>query len=177
LPGSFAHLFDITAQEYAADIILLDLSPGLGSVNQNLVSTADYFIVPCSPDIFSVMAIDSLSRVIPRWTSWAARAADLEVLSEADYPFPKPDLKFLGVLIQRFRLKSGKPTSAFQKYFDKLSTAVSHTLAPSLTSANLMLPSDRYGEAGMDDHYVLANISDFNTLLPIHNKYGNRYIL
>ena len=28
-----------------------------------------------------------------------------------------------------------------------------------------MLPSDRYGEAGMDDHYVLANISDFNTLI------------
>jgi cellulose biosynthesis protein BcsQ len=165
LPGSFSHLFDITAEKYDADIILLDLSPGLGSINQNLVATADYFMVPCSPDVFSVMAIDSLARVVPRWTDWARRASDLEVLSEADYPFPSPDLKFLGVLVQRFRLKSGKPTRAFQAYFDKLNAAVDDTLVPALGKASLMLGADSYIQSGMDNHYVLAEISDFNTLI------------
>lgn len=42
LPGSFRHLFDLTAQAYSADYVLLDLSPGLGSINQNLVTTAEY---------------------------------------------------------------------------------------------------------------------------------------
>ncbi len=165
LPGSFAHLFDITADKYRADIILLDLSPGLGSINQNLVATADYFLMPCSPDIFSVMAVDSLARIVPRWADWARRASKLEVLNEADYPFPEPDLKFLGVLVQRFRLKSGKPTRAFQDYFNKLNAAVAETLVPALSKADILLPSEAYTSAGLDSDYVLAQISDFNTLI------------
>ncbi|WP_236796538.1 ParA family protein [Amycolatopsis sp. GM8] len=165
LPGSFSHLFEITAEKYRADYVLIDLSPGLGAVNQNLVATSDYFLVPCSPDVFSVMAIDSLARVIPRWTSWADRASKLDVLAEADYPFPKPDLKFLGVIIQRFRLKNGKATSAFQKYFEKLNSAVAETLVPALSGANMMLENSEYQNAGLDSHLVLAEISDFNTLI------------
>jgi cellulose biosynthesis protein BcsQ len=83
LPGSFHHLFEITATKYEADFVLIDLSPGLGAINQNLVATADYFLVPTSPDVFSVMALDSLARVIPRWVGWAQRAAQLDALSTA----------------------------------------------------------------------------------------------
>lgn len=63
LPGSFSHLFEITAKAYDADVVLVDLSPGLGAINQNLVATSDFFIVPCSPDVFSVMAVESLARI------------------------------------------------------------------------------------------------------------------
>lgn len=122
-------------------------------------------MVPCSPDVFSVMAIDSLSRVVPRWINWAERAANLEVLADADYPFVAPNLKFLGVVVQRFRLKSGKPTKAFQKYFDKLNDAISDTLVPALEGAGAMLPEQAYRDVGMDDHFVLAEIPDFNTLI------------
>lgn len=104
--------------------MLIDLSPGLGSINQNLVATADYFIVPASPDVFSVMAIDSLSRVVPRWMSWARSAAQLDALRSADYPFPEPDLKFLGTIVQRYRLRAGEPTEAFQKYFKQLDQSI-----------------------------------------------------
>nr|WP_275942046.1 ParA family protein [Nocardia cerradoensis] len=165
LPGSFHHLFAITADRYNADYVLIDLSPGLGAVNQNLVATSDFFLVPCSPDVFSVMAIDSLARVIPRWISWAHRASALEVLADADYPFPAPDLKFLGVLVQRFRLKSGKPTIAFQKYFDKLNEAISSTFVPALARSGSIFQDEKYAEAGLDSHYVLAEIPDFNTLI------------
>jgi cellulose biosynthesis protein BcsQ len=165
LPGSFTHLFEITADKYDADYVLIDLSPGLGAINQNLVSTADYFFVPCSPDVFSVMAIDSLSRVIPLWLRWAKRAANLDALKDADYPFPTPNLKFLGVLVQRFRIKSKKPTQAFQRYFDKLNELVKDSLVPALDAESIMLEIAKYSEAGMDDHYQLAQIQDFNTLI------------
>lgn len=165
LPGSFAHLFRITAEEYDADYILLDLSPGLGAINQNLVATSDFFLVPCSPDVFSVMAIDSLSRVVPRWLNWAQRAASLETLSDADYPFPEPNLKFLGVLIQKFRIKSGRPTEAFRKYFDKLDEAITDILVPSLEGVGIMLDSESYESVGMSNSHVLAEIQDFNTLI------------
>ncbi|MDN5793473.1 MAG: AAA family ATPase, partial [Brevibacterium aurantiacum] len=67
LPGSMRFLFDITAASLNAEYVLIDLSPGLGSMNQNLVMTSNYFAIPASPDVFSVMAMESLARVLPRW--------------------------------------------------------------------------------------------------------------
>lgn len=164
LPGSFHHLFDITAARYDADYILTDLSPGLGSINQNLVTTADFFTVPASPDVFSVMAVESLSRVLPRWANWARGAAQLDALANADYPFPEPRLKFLGTIVQRYRLRKGAPTEAFSTYFDELDSAIRDKLVPSLTSANLLLPAEKYASAGLEG-YMLASIPDFNTLI------------
>ncbi|MFE0371509.1 ParA family protein [Streptomyces tendae] len=165
LPGSFSHLFQITADKYNADYIILDLSPGLGSINQNLVSISDYFIVPASPDVFSVMAMDSLARVLPKWVRWAERAAELDALAKADYVFPRPKLKFLGTIVQRYRLKNGAPTIAFQEYFDALDSAIKDTLVPALRSSELMLDESLYSGAGEEPPYRLASIPDFNTLI------------
>jgi len=74
LPGSFSYLLDVTAQKYKADYVLVDMNPSLSSINQNLLMTSDFFIVPSSPDYFSVMAIESLSTVLPRWHAWSERA-------------------------------------------------------------------------------------------------------
>ena len=165
LPGSFHHLFQLTADAYEADFVLVDLSPGLGSINQNLVATADYFVVPASPDVFSVMAIDSLSRVLPRWIRWARNAAELEALATADYPFPEPRLKFLGMIVQRYRLKGGEPTEAFSRYFDELDQAIGQTLIPAFDAAGLLLETELYEEAGLEGSLRLASIADFNTLI------------
>ncbi|MER6495726.1 ParA family protein [Streptomyces griseorubiginosus] len=165
LPGSFSHLFQITAEKYKADYVILDLSPGLGSINQNLVSISDYFIVPASPDVFSVMAMDSLARVLPKWIRWAERAAELDALAKADYVFPRPKLKFLGTIVQRYRLKNGAPTIAFQEYFDSLDGAIKDTLVPALRSSNLMFDDSLYSGVGEEPPYRLASIPDFNTLI------------
>lgn len=165
LPGSFRHLFDITAEKYRADYVLTDLSPGLGSINQNLVTTADFFAVPASPDVFSVMAIESLSRVLPRWATWARNASQLEALADADYPFPMPNLKFLGTIVQRYRLKGGEPTEAFRTYFEELDRSINEILVPALDKADLLLPRSAYRRAGLEGSLRLASIPDFNTLI------------
>jgi cellulose biosynthesis protein BcsQ len=165
LPGSFNHLLEITADQYGADYVLIDLSPGLGSINQNLVATADYFVVPASPDVFSVMAIDSLARVVPKWINWASNAAKLDALATADYPFPPPRLKFLGIVVQRYRLKSGAPTEAFRKYFEELDEAVEQTLIPAFSSSDLLFSQETYDKAGLEGALRLASVPDFNTLI------------
>ncbi|UWM52348.1 ParA family protein [Streptomyces carpaticus] len=165
LPGSFRHLIDITAKRYEADFVLIDLSPGLGAINQNLVATADYFLIPTSPDVFSVMAIDSLARIVPQWKSWSQRASQLEALATADYPFPAPTLKFLGVVVQRYRLRNGAPTRGFEKYFQLLGDAIDQHLQPALDEAGALLSPELYREAGLDDGRWLASIPDFNTLI------------
>ena len=75
LPGSLAFLLEATAEAVDADFVLIDMSPGLGPIDQNLVAISDYLIVPSAPDFFSVMAIDSLARVLPRWRAWAEQTS------------------------------------------------------------------------------------------------------
>jgi len=91
-------LFDKTASSIGADIAIVDMSPSLGSVNQNLLMTSDYFIVPMAPDYFSVMATDSLATVIPKWKSWVMQAQSNPTLAQASYPFPKSTPRFLGTV-------------------------------------------------------------------------------
>src|SRR2546422_2063584 len=103
LPGSILSLLDEPAERYKADIVLVDMSPSLGPLNQNLLTTSDYFIVPLHPDYFSSMALSSLGKVLPRWKAWADTAYEIEALRKADYPFPKAHITFIGAVIQKYR--------------------------------------------------------------------------
>lgn len=171
LPGSLAFLVDRTAESVGADYVLIDMSPGLGAVNQNLVSISDYIIVPTAPDFFSVMAIDSLSRVLPRWRAWAEQASKMPVLQEAAYPFPQPRLRVLGTIVQKFRPRAGKPASSFQRWIDELGNAVETILIPQLSKAGMVLDPSVYNEAGVGDALNLATIADFNSLISMSQEH------
>jgi cellulose biosynthesis protein BcsQ len=171
LPGSIAYLLDQTADALKADYILIDMSPGLGAINQNLIGIADYLIVPAAPDFFSVMAIDSLARVLPRWKKWAKQAASLEVLREAAYSFPDAPMQFLGTVVQNFRPRGGAPATSFQRWIDLMAEAVGRTLIPALGEAGLLLPTERYVDAGMSPTDMnLIQIPDFNSLVALSQE-------
>lgn len=165
IPGSLNFLIDKTATEIGVDYTLIDMSPGLGAINQNLVAISNYLLLPTSPDIFSVMAIDSLARVIPRWRDWAGQAAEMPVLRDAAYPFPEPNLRILGTVIQKFRPRKGRPASAFQRWIDQINEAVKGRLYPALSNKGMLLPPAVYGENGVSDNLNLAMIADFNSLI------------
>lgn len=166
LPGAIRHLYTITAEALAIDYVILDLSPGLGSINQNIVATADYLIVPTTPDVFSVMALDSMSRILPRWHSWVERASSMRIFQEAAYPLGPPTLTFLGVIVQRYRTRSNVPARAFQKYFDAIESSITETLLPKLGDMGALLDEKLYAENTDEDaSYRLASISDFNALI------------
>ncbi len=164
LPGSITRLLEETSEKHEADYLLIDLNPSLSSFNQNLLMTSHYFIVPTNPDYFSLMAIRSLARVLPAWRKWAGRAAELQVLKEAVYPFPDVSPKFLGTIVQNYRLRGGAPASAFQNWMNKISSSVLDELFPALSAMDMTLPKKVYGEHGVDE-LCLAKISDFNSLI------------
>ena len=164
LPGSISYLLERTAEGCNADFILIDMNPSLSSFNQNLLMTSDFFIVPTTPDYFSVMAINSLANVIPRWHKWSERSHSLPVFRDAVYPFPDTTPKFLGTIVQNYRPRGGVPASGFQQWIDKINETVSETLAPKLGDMDMMLPWDSYREQNVDK-YCLATIPDFNTLI------------
>jgi len=166
LPGSIPYLLDKTAEKFTADYVLIDTSPSLSSFNQNLLMTSDFFLVPTSPDFFSVMAIDSLTKVFPNWYDWAKKARELEILKNASYPFPDPHPKFLGIIVQKYRPRGGAtPARAFQNWIEQVQEMVKTRLAVVLKENGMMLPDEIYTKGGIGDSYMLASIPDFNSLV------------
>ena len=164
LPGSIACLIELTAKKHEADYVLIDMNPSLSSFNQNLLMTSHFFIVPTTPDYFSVMAIDSLANVIPAWRAWSEKARSLPILRNAVYPFPDTTPKFLGTVVQNYRPRGGVPASGFQQWIDRINETVSESLVPKLSNMNMMLHSDSYANQQVDK-YCLATIPDFNSLI------------
>ena len=165
LPGSLYYLINKTAEKYDAEFVIVDMSPSLGAVNQNLLSISDYFIVPMHPDYFSTMATRSLTAVLPKWQSWAKSAAQIQALQEADYPFPKSNPKFLGYVVQKYRPRGGAPSRAFQKWIDQLEVAVNDNLIPALDKCGMLMDRKVYEEVGFNPKEPILQMPDFNSLI------------
>jgi len=172
LPGSIAHVLDISAEAIDAEYVVIDMSPGLGPINQNLIATSEYFLVPAAPDFFSVMAIDSLARVLPRWRAWSRQAATLDVLRNAAYAFPSVETRFLGTVVQNFRPRGGAPATSFQKWIDEMATAVAERLVPALRGADMLLREEQYQAASVSMRSLnLVQIPDFNSLIALSQEH------
>lgn len=169
IPGSIPHLLAETAKEIHADYILIDMNPSLSSFNQNLLMTSDYFIIPTTPDCYSAMAIDSLTKVIPKWYKWSNKAQQLPILREASYPFPQVKPKFLGIIVQNYRPRDGAPTRGFQQWINQINEKVTKDLYPALESHDMTLPKSAY-ELLNKDSYCLASIPDFNSLITMSQE-------
>lgn len=174
LPGAPYYLLTKTAEALEADFVLIDMSPSLGSLNQNLVSVSDLLVVPTAPDFFSIMALQSLAEVLPRWLRWAKAAGENAVLADATYPFPRPRLKLGGAVIQRYRLYRsatednpyGTPTGPFRAWIEKVADALHDDFLPRMAEAGLLFSDEQYGAAEVASNRVLAQIQEFNSLLP-----------
>ncbi|WP_304524092.1 ParA family protein [Demequina rhizosphaerae] len=174
LPGAIHFLLKETAEALDIDYVIVDMSPSLGALNQNVVSISDLLVVPTSPDFFSIMALQSLATVLPRWARWAGAASSSEVLAEAAYPYPKPRLKLAGIVIQRYRLYRsatenepyGTPTGPFQEWIDKVAGTAQDQFVPALRAAGLAFEDEQYRASEVPPSAVLGQVQEFNSLLP-----------
>jgi chromosome partitioning protein len=155
------------------DYVLVDLSPAISSINQSFFMSSSHFIVPCNPDYFCSLAIDSLSEVLPRWAQWPEKALQSSLFEGTAYPIPSHTPLFLGTINQRFRPRYGSPASAFKMWIDRINDKIESTLAPVFKNRRMLLNPDIYKEIGVDNElYNLANISDFNSLIARSQDYN-----
>ncbi len=164
LPGAFNALIELTKAKYSIDYAIIDLNPGLSAINQNLFSISDLFLVPTNPDPFSLMAIKTLSTVLVRWNQHAQTMRDS--FASSSYPFPNKIPKLGGILIQRFNVRNGKPSKPFRDNMDEIMKSVKNVLVPNLASRNMLFSEEKYREANIPDDLNIAEIPDFQSLLP-----------
>ena len=171
LPGSIRFLLEETAKRYQIDYVLVDMSPSLGPVNQNLLTSCDYFVVPLHPDYFSSMALNSLAKVLPKWRSWAETAYRTDALKSADYPFVEPKCLFIGAVIQKYRPRLGKASNAFQRWIDQLTTGLKDTLVPALEKANMISLEKFHSALHIEPWQPILEVADFNSLIALSQEF------
>ncbi|MCO7126178.1 AAA family ATPase [Sporolactobacillus shoreicorticis] len=180
LPGSINYLVNETAKKYNIDYVIYDMNPSLSAINQDIFISSDYFIIPASPDLFSLMSIDSLNRVLPSWEKWGTKARPL--FKDSTYPLPFTTPKFLGYTINDFNLSHGRPQHSFRGFMVSISDKIVESLSPSFNSCGMLMDDRKYKTAyqhmkdsslnqsiDYPDSYCLAQISNFNKLIAISN--------
>lgn len=170
LPGSFNALIESCCNHHDIEYVLIDLNPGLSAINQNFFSISDLFIVPTNPDPFSLMAVRTLAEVLPRW--YNASQQMRSTFANSSYPFPNHDPKFAGVVIQRFNIRSGRPSAPYRNNMDEILSSVADELVPKLEKHGMLFQANLYTETGIPANYCLAEIPDFQSLLPQSHKFG-----
>ncbi len=166
LPGSFNQLIMSTAEKYEIEYILIDLNPGLSTINQILFISSDAFIIPTNPDIFCEMAIKSLSRILPQWVSW--KNQHIQDFASATYPLPNCTPQFIGELIQRFNIRRRVAAATYQPKINSIKRIVKDIFAPALAKHSMLFPQAKYDGANVTNNFCLVEIKEFAAL-------GQRY--
>lgn len=162
VPGAFRNLLQMTSEEYGFDYILVDMSPNISATNANILMESDFFLLPCAPDYFCYMAIDSLTKVFPRWDKVYSQLKENDVFRNADYQMYAGKPQFIGTIQQRYRPRNGSPSKAFSEWIDDINLLVKSKLVPVLEKCNMIIP---YKSCNYDEAYNLINIADFNSLI------------
>lgn len=176
LLGSINNLIRKTADIGDFDVVLVDMSPNISATNMCIFMASDYFIIPTSPDFFCYQSIESLSTVLPDWSGKLANFKDGITL-------PKHNPKMLGVISQNYRIygsnyasdKSDNEnmTKEFREWSNKIKKITNDRLVPELKKdkIDMIVGEEIFKNAvNYDNPYNLANIQDFNSLIPTSQR-------
>nr|WP_321465130.1 ParA family protein [uncultured Desulfobulbus sp.] len=164
LPGAFSEFLRTVEEKYDIAYTIIDLNPGLSSINQNLVLASDYLVIPTNPDPFSIMALETLKTILPRWAAWLRQSGPM--FSGSSYPLDIDPPKLLGTVIQRFNVRKGRAAKPYRDNIGEIKQKVIGDLKPSLHNAGMLLRDDVYGGPLISNGLCLSEISDFQGLLP-----------
>lgn len=170
LPGAFHELIRQVEEANQIEYTIIDLNPGLSAINQNLFLNSDFFLIPTNPDPFSIMALETLESIFPRWANW--KVGNEAVFQDSAYPL-RPGLpKFAGTAVQRFNVRKGRAAAPYRDNIAEIKTVTQDQLYPALRAAGLTLPDNDYPAALRNNGFCLEEIPDFGALLPRSHEAG-----
>ena len=146
------------AEKVNADIVMLDLGPNLGALNRSILAASDYFIVPMSPDLFSIRGTMNLGQKLKIWRK------DWDQCNEAssgDVELPKGSPVFLGYVMQQHNIRQNNQgmTKGWSIFGDQVENAVRTNIITPLESLNQVHHWD-------DNNWNIGQIPNLHSLIP-----------
>lgn len=126
------------AKAYGYDFVVMDTSPSLGTLNKVIISTADGFVIPCMPDMFSQYGIKNIGNALTIWKKQFDTIYHL-LSAEKRKLFPQHFVRLLGYTIYNAKKYSGKPlnlATAHYNFATQIPEAIRDYISPEIR-ANL----------------------------------------
>jgi len=155
---------DIMLRYSDYDYIFIDVGPSLGGINRAVLIGSDYFIVPMSSDIFSLMAIKNISQSLLKWKRDLQKGlADYETEEGYSYDISghvaEWRLSFAGYVTQQYTAKTTQGERHPVKAYEKILRRVPHLIKEELINKFSKLPS------GIT--YKLGEIPNLHSIVPM----------
>lgn len=146
------------------DIILFDVGPSLGAINRSVLIACNYFIMPMSVDIFSLMAINNISLTLNKWKRGLSKGlADYEVEEFEKHMVrdieSKWDLQFAGYVVQQYTAKTVRGKKRPVKAYEKIIKQIPSKILKEIIEPYSNLPSTT--------QYNLGKIGNLHSLVPM----------
>lgn len=163
---------DLLSRLEKYDYVFFDVGPSLGALNRSVLAACDYFIVPMSSDIFSLQALENISKSLKDWELQLTRGlADFKLRERESFKINGQEaswhLQFGGYITQQYTAKTvnGKkqPVNAYEKIIKKIPSTIKKHL---LTLNNSEISYPQIGE--ITNLHSLVPLSQ-NSSVPIFN--------
>lgn len=170
-------------QEYADmngyEIIIFDTSPSLGALNRHLLSLADGFLVPCSPDLFSVYGIRNIGDALRIWRKQFESIFHF-ISDQKRANFPSKFVKFMGYTIYNAKKYTNYENSlnlakAHQNYAEQIPNTIKNYI-----EGDNMIKFPLVADESIGDNAIIHSHNTFPSMsqkyhlpmwkLPEHNK-------
>lgn len=93
-------------KQYSYDYIIIDTSPSLGALNKIIISTVDGFLIPCTPDVFSLYGIRNIGKSLENWKK-ELETIYMLISDDKRKSFPDKFVRFLGYTIYNAKKYTG----------------------------------------------------------------------
>lgn len=148
------------------DIFIIDTSPSLGILNRIIFLGSEYFVVPLTPDSYSVQGIKNLGTVFAEWKKqWnnTAKAVAVSGKTPSDHVL-KGDSLFIGYINNAFNIYSQKMVKRQRDWTDILPQEVKKNLSEKHGRNGLVEKSWKNPIGSTQDYGQLPAISMENHL-------------
>jgi cellulose biosynthesis protein BcsQ len=166
--SAISELVNNIAYNQNIDYVFYDVGPNIGPLNRVVLLDCDYFIVPAACDLFSIRALKTLGKSLAAWISEWAIISQLAPDNALLLP-GKP--KFLGYLLQKFRMYKGTMSSEFSFFASKLEKAAHTDIAVVLRKIDGSLARSSVSQN------KLGQLRDFSGLVPKSQLQGKPFFM
>lgn len=148
--SAFWRLMQSGAKFCQASVILMDLGSNLGSINRSALISADYVVVPLSPDLLSLHCLRNLGHAFRRWREeWRDR---LDRRPEMDIELPSGQIAPLGYLVQQHGVRLDRPTKSYDKWISRIPEDYRRYVLGEVSETSVSVPNDP-NNLGLLRHY------------------------
>lgn len=159
---------NLIAKRIKADFVFYDVGPNIGALNRVILLDCDFFIVPAACDLFSTRALSTLGYSLATWVNeWQI----ISQLAPDDTLLLPGKPKFMGYILQKFRMYGGTISGSFAPYVAKLEKAANSDIAAVLRQINKDLASSSVS------YNKLGQVKDFGSLAPLAQEQGLPFAL